>query len=349
MKPLRATKQGMEAAVLVGLLAGLALSVVLVARQVAAGNARIAAGVRLSPQQRRGAAAPDVSRLEAATAAMEQPHRSAEADRGLLVSELRVVAMGSAYPIPYEAEVCPFSNIPQPAMNQLDRDGDGITDDWELEYGFDRFNAADAAQDADADGFSNREEFAAKTDPTDSESHPPYITKLRFVERRDVPLPVVFQGASELPGGQMMFQLNTPSDGNTYFKAIGEDMGEDLRNEIDQKLKKALKGIVIQRYEPAADIGDVEKLVLSRRNAEIVLEKGKITPDPESEALLINILDRGSIIATMGALLSLSNDVYAVQDVLPDRVVVKHIESGEKFGIVGLAEGECDSLPEDLE
>jgi hypothetical protein len=349
MKPLRTTKPGLEAVVLLGLLAGLVLSLVLVARQAAAGNVRMAAGVQLQPQHRRAAEAPDVSRLEAAAAAMEQPRQSAEEDRGLLVSELRVVAIGSAYPIPYEAEVCPFTDIPQPAMNQLDRDGDGITDDWELKHGFDRYNAADAAQDADGDGFTNLEEFKAQTNPTDLESHPPYITKLRFVERREVPLPVVFQGASELPGGEMMFQLNTPSDGNTYFKAIGEDMGSGLRNEIDEKLKNALKGIVIKRYEPPMAFGDMEKLVISRRNAEIALKKGEFTADPESEALLINILDRSSIIATMGALLSLSNNAYTVLGVLPDKVVVKHLESGEEFGIVGLAEGECDSLPEDLE
>ncbi len=36
-------------------------------------------------------------------------------------------------------EICPFSNIPQPAMNQLDRDGDEITDDWEFKYDFNKY------------------------------------------------------------------------------------------------------------------------------------------------------------------------------------------------------------------
>ncbi len=47
----------------------------------------------------------------------------------------------------------------------LDSDGDGLPDAWETSHGFDRFNAADAAQDADGDGQSNLTEYLAATDP----------------------------------------------------------------------------------------------------------------------------------------------------------------------------------------
>jgi len=55
--------------------------------------------------------------------------------------------------------------IPHP-----DRDGDGIPNDWETAYNFDPDSAADAAQDADSDGNTNRAEYAAATDPRDGSS-----------------------------------------------------------------------------------------------------------------------------------------------------------------------------------
>ncbi len=47
----------------------------------------------------------------------------------------------------------------------LDSEGDGMPDTWEIANGFDRFNAADAALDADGDGRSNHHEYLAATDP----------------------------------------------------------------------------------------------------------------------------------------------------------------------------------------
>jgi len=46
-----------------------------------------------------------------------------------------------------------------------DADGDGMTDAWEMLYGFDPRNASDASADHDSDGLSNLEEFQRKTNP----------------------------------------------------------------------------------------------------------------------------------------------------------------------------------------
>ena len=52
----------------------------------------------------------------------------------------------------------------------LDADGDGIPNVYELGHSLDPFDSADADLDPDGDGFTNLEEFLAGTDPTNSAS-----------------------------------------------------------------------------------------------------------------------------------------------------------------------------------
>lgn len=46
-----------------------------------------------------------------------------------------------------------------------DTDGDGMADGWEVQYGLDPLDPADAAEDPDGDGFTNLEEYQNGTDP----------------------------------------------------------------------------------------------------------------------------------------------------------------------------------------
>ena len=52
-----------------------------------------------------------------------------------------------------------------------DTDGDGLPDDWETVHKLNILNATDAAGDEDGDGFTNRQEYEAGTDPHDAPSH----------------------------------------------------------------------------------------------------------------------------------------------------------------------------------
>ena len=49
-----------------------------------------------------------------------------------------------------------------------DLDHDGMADVWELQYGFNTNNAADALLDFDGDGMSNRDEYLSGTNPTNA-------------------------------------------------------------------------------------------------------------------------------------------------------------------------------------
>ena len=51
-----------------------------------------------------------------------------------------------------------------------DSDGDGIPDWWEIRWGLNPFDPADAAQDPDGDGLTNLQEYQRGTDPFDPDT-----------------------------------------------------------------------------------------------------------------------------------------------------------------------------------
>ena len=91
-------------------------------------------------------------------------------------------------PIPFKSETCPFCGYKQPQEDSdeavrggVDSDNDGMPDVWEIKYGFKQLDPADGNQDADGDLFTNVEEYEAKTNPKDPESHPDYLDSLSIV------------------------------------------------------------------------------------------------------------------------------------------------------------------------
>lgn len=86
---------------------------------------------------------------------------------------------------------------------------DGISVGWKLEKGFPIDDPSVAQADPDKDGFSNLEEFKAKTDPLDPQSRPSLLFKLRVEQYTKVPFRIQFRGyAPDATDGRMQFQLN---------------------------------------------------------------------------------------------------------------------------------------------
>ena len=62
------------------------------------------------------------------------------------------------------------SFVTSAVSDSADSDADGLPDVWEIQFGLDPQNANDAIEDLDNDGLTNREEFAAQTDPNNADS-----------------------------------------------------------------------------------------------------------------------------------------------------------------------------------
>jgi hypothetical protein len=124
-----------------------------------------------------------------------------------------------AAPIPGEAVVCTVCGEKQPEEKKVvyDTDGDGLPDEWEKRFSLNVNDAGDAAADKDGDGFTNSEEYEAKTGPSDGKSHPDYLDSLRLVlPLKETVLPFFLRtNYMKTPGG-MRLEFFDPKQRNDY-------------------------------------------------------------------------------------------------------------------------------------
>ena len=115
-------------------------------------------------------------------------------------------------PIPFKSKECPYCGFKQRSEDDMeavrggvDADNDGMPDAWELKFGLNPNDPADAKEDADGDMFTNLEEFEAKTDPRDPESHPDFLDFLALAsDLRTEVLPFMFKMATPIPSGHRL-------------------------------------------------------------------------------------------------------------------------------------------------
>lgn len=89
---------------------------------------------------------------------------------------------------------------------------DPIEDAWVSQYDLPMTEADLKEQDPDGDNFTNLEEFLGQTDPTDSESHPAFITKLCLSSMVDSDLQLIFRTQVD----PSTWQIDLVSPGGKY-------------------------------------------------------------------------------------------------------------------------------------
>lgn len=93
-----------------------------------------------------------------------------------------------------------------------------IPNQWWLENNLDPGFADSAHRDADEDGFTNLEEFEAKSNPSDAKSYPPLIGKLAFNKEESVTWLLLF--SSDLGEGQYQFKYEDTKGGQNRSEYV---------------------------------------------------------------------------------------------------------------------------------
>lgn len=201
----------------------------------------------------------DMTSLQSASKLTRTPPVTAEVPEkteSFLASERRVLCKckkaisGDVKKVP----ACPFCGEKQQEEKvvALDADNDGLPDEWEKKYGLNAADAADANADTDNDGFTNLEEFLAKTDPTDPKDHPDYLDSLKVqLPLKETYMPFVFTKANKIPAGWRLefFDSKKKDDygrmGRTFTAVIGDEIGKSgfiLKGYEKKEEKRAIKG-----------------------------------------------------------------------------------------------------------
>lgn len=255
------------------------------------------------------------------------PRKLVEVDdsRGsYLVSNPRVYCAICQDPIPPAVEICTFCGKEQPKVvaAPVDTDGDGMTDEYEKKYSLDS-TVDDRDKDNDNDGFSNYEEFLAKTDPSDKSSHPDYLDSLRL----ELPLvqtvmPFYFERVQPLRGNEFRFYFRNPSakgaygqKGLVYSVLRGQEIGKTgfkVKGYEEKKEKKSIEG-TRNKMTREVDVSEatVERISDSR---EIVLRIGERAVSVDVQAKLV--YDRSGIrefTVIEGDVIDLNGEKYKVK------------------------------------
>lgn len=302
--------------------------ILLIVRLQSAENTRFDASA-LDATQPKPVSPFDTTLLDQLKVRLAEPLVIPTAQRRMLVGELRVSSVPDGLPIPFDADVCPFTGTAQPKsidISERDTDGDGMPDIWEQEFGLNPLDPADAVADADADGFSNLEEYLGKSNPALATETPPPPAKLRLVQARVIPFKLRFLGVSRISDTEVRYQLNLRTLERTYFPRMNEEV----------------EGYTVTAYDEKGADGPV--LTLQQGDKSINLVQGRVVDQQARTALLVFLVDGQRFRVNIGEGITLLGREYKVIDISDMRVVIRDEEASKDFEVDLLSEDERMSL-----
>ena len=165
----------------------------------------------------------------------------------------------------------------QPATLQTTEVHPPVPNEWLEQFGLPIADNDVLDQDPDNDGFTNLDEWAGHTNPTDTNSHPEYYTKLKLKSATEEPFRLVF---SSWFGGT--FAINTiDMKQPTQFVKVGDSI-KGTRFKVAKFAEKYEKN----KYGTNVDVSELT-LEQVETHQQLTLTKEKVAMSPESVATFI--------------------------------------------------------------
>src|SRR5438034_1524226 len=218
-------------------------------------------GLQSAPPPKPAAPPPKAVEMDQAMEKLKQPAQWTFSNRsGLFVPEKHFIGANGL-----------------PATLQTTQVHPPVPNEWLEQFNLPIADADVLTQDLDSDGFNNLEEWQNHTNPTDKNSHPDYLTKLKLKSFTEEPFRLVFASRTEDTFGINTIDLKQP----TQFVKIGDTIaGTHFR--VGRFTEKTAK----DKY--GTDI-DVSELILenTETHEQLTLVKEKVAISPESVATFV--------------------------------------------------------------
>lgn len=258
---------------------------------------------------------------------------------------------------PYMKVLNPTTGFPERYKSEIGseaRSPEGLPFAWLKKYGLSTKTSV-ADLDPDGDGFTNREEFLAGTDPTDPNSTPDVALKLRVTQVLQKQFPFIFNGTAEDTGG-FKFSLLRIDRRKSYFVKIGGIVPDkdfpgwriiDYKEKFDETLNLTIKG---PDGKPIREKVDVSELILQKEDRNpIVLVKYKPGYMEDLFARLYFILERRSFDVGVGDVFTLQSIPYQVLSIKKldgnkPEVILERKDSGKQLKLVAPSRDELQKI-----
>ena len=327
--------QNYDKLILVAILFGLLLSALFLFLEIGQKRQELveAAWERMAVEPRKvDPIEPLLKQFDKMKSVLSSPFQSGQFSNHMVASELRVSCVECQKPIPFDATICPFCQEKQPAgisPDEMDSDGDGISDKFERDFGLNPLDANDAVVDTDGDGFSNREEFQSGTKPNNANDYPSPVAKLRYTRIGANPFKLRFLGESHVTDG-VVYQLNLRSLARTYFVRIGDE----------------LEGFKV--VECSTNSAGASTIILKQGDTRIPLVKGQTKEGFEMVAELVFLIDRSKMRVRRDDVIKLKDREYKVIDIKRDGVLIRDEKTRKVTQVGPLSDSEVSMLESGL-
>ncbi len=284
---------------LIGALAILFLSAFVIFRNAVSFSDSFA-DLQMPPPQRPASPPGKANEVQAADQHLHQPPQWSFSGRsGLFVPEKHFIATNG-----------------EPATLQTTEVHPPVPNEWFEQFGLPIADADVLDQDPDGDGFSNFDEWQGHSTPTDRNSHPAYLTKLKLRSFSQEPFRLVFSSRTEDTFGINTIDLRQP----TQFVKIGDTIA-GTHFKVSKFAEKAAK----DKYGTDVDVSELT-LENNETHEQLMLVKERVAISPESVATFVySWRDRREFVVKKDQEFSLPPETdirYKLIDVQPTKAVI---------------------------